>query len=93
MTAAIACFDKRTNSAGISGTVRFEPKSGLTSVTIDLDGFADQKAHGIHIHEYGDLTPTAVISSIVQTSLPHQRRGTWAISSTTSKLTERAKCM
>ena len=49
---AIAVF----NTKKIKGTVRFtETKEGVL-IDIDLTGLGKNKAHGFHVHEYGDMS-------------------------------------
>jgi len=38
------------------GTVRFEQTDGGVKVTADITGLDPDSTHGIHIHEYGDIT-------------------------------------
>src|SRR5437870_5103788 len=56
----IAYFDPKasSNKGKISGTVHLEEQKsgGNTKISIRLSGFDANTVHGIHIHQYGDLT-------------------------------------
>jgi Cu-Zn family superoxide dismutase len=53
-TKAIATI-RAVQGAGISGTVAFIPEQGKIRVVVDVRGLPPGK-HGIHVHEYGDLS-------------------------------------
>ena len=51
---AICLIDSKDNT-GVSGVVRFTQNGDKTTITATVKGLKKGK-HGIHVHQYGDLT-------------------------------------
>ena len=46
-------------NATISGVIRFEQVGDKVHVTGDIKGLAPNSVHGFHIHDFGDISPSA----------------------------------
>lgn len=76
VTSAVCVIAPTQVGQGCRGLVRFEVvKGGALRIVADVAGLSPNKAHGFHIHEFGDLTSPDAMSAGAHYALGGQPHG------------------